>query len=485
VSPSESEVKFIRLDPAVPVRLARARIAPGAPAASSEAGAETSAIAAPGASDPCLEQTLDDRLERAVLASAVGIHPDALLLDPDARDATLGLGAGPLEVSFEAGPGEVLSLRAAIDGTIRGEPEGALGLRLSGLDAEARTRLEAFITRHRKSEHIRIVRDRDTAAEGVTSGFERFRLPHEALPELDLRKIDTRVRVLGRELRAPILISCMTGGSELAKAVNRRLARAAQACGLALGLGSQRAMLVAPELTDTYAVRDIAPDVLLIGNLGAVQLNMGVTADDCVQLARAVGADALALHLNPLQEAVQPEGDTDFAGLKAKVAAVAASIDVPIVLKEVGSGLSRRIARWAAGTKIAALDVAGAGGTNWAKVESYRARGVLHEALARSFAGWGIPTVDSLLACREEFVGRPVFASGGVRDGIDAAKAIALGADLVGLARPFLEAAARSEEAAVGAARLVVEQLRVAMFCAGAATVDDLRRVRLERTDDR
>ncbi|HVY62516.1 MAG TPA: type 2 isopentenyl-diphosphate Delta-isomerase [Planctomycetota bacterium] len=416
-----------------------------------------------------------ERKERWELV-ATGIHPEGLLLE--------GGAAGPREgaevlASLDLA-GEPLAATAKVE---RG-PGGAVVLRFTALDEAARARLETFITRNRKSEHIRIVRDEDTAAEGVTTGLERWRLPHEALPELDMREVDLATTVLGRRLEAPILISCMTGGSELAKTVNRRLAKAAQAYGLALGLGSQRAMLKAPELADTYAVRDLAPDVLLIGNLGAVQLNHGVTAADCERLAKAVGADALALHLNPLQEAVQPEGDVDFSGLKAKVAAVAESIATPIVLKEVGNGIGRSLARWVRSTKIAAVDVAGAGGTSWAKVESYRAHDEQFRRLARSFAGWGVPTAASLRACRAELPDRPVFASGGIRDGIEAAKAIALGADLVGLARPFLDAAAKSEEAVLEAARLVTDQLRVAMFCCGAANLTELRKVRLEHEHD-
>jgi len=455
-------IQFIRLDPTVAVVV---RAAVDRPPASDSA-------------TPLLDPSA------TIPTNAIGIHPDAILLEPGARPGVLALGASVLEVEVRTG-GAPLFVRATLDGTLAGGVDGALGLRLARPDEATAARLETFITRHRKSEHIRIVRDRDTASDGVTTGFERFRLPHEGLPELDLGRVDLSTRVLGKKLAAPILISCMTGGSELAKVVNRRLAKAAHACGLALGLGSQRAMLKAPDLTDTYAVRDLAPDVLLIGNIGAVQLNFGVTAADVERLAREVGADAIALHLNPLQEAVQPEGDVDFSGLKARVAMVAAAIGTPVVLKEVGNGISRRLARWAAGTRIAALDTAGAGGTNWAKVESYRAQSERGERLARSFGGAGIPTVDSLLACREEFGTRTVIASGGVKDGIDVAKAIALGADMVGLARPFLEAAAKSEEAAIETARLIVDQLRVAMFCAGAGTIEELRRTTLERISER
>jgi isopentenyl-diphosphate delta-isomerase len=421
--------------------------------------------------DPPVRATLFEG-GRAFEVAAVGLHPEAVLVEPPP-----GLPAGArLEAELSLAGG---ALRVAA--RIEAEAGGRAALWFEDLDEPARARLEAFITRNRKADHIRICRDEDVSTEGVTAGFERFRLPHEALPEIDKRAIDLSTCVFGRRLAAPILISCMTGGSELAKTVNRRLAAVAGRYGLALGLGSQRAMLKSPELADTYAVRDLAPEVLLIGNVGAVQLNYGLTVEDCERLLREVGADALALHLNPLQEAVQPEGDVNFAGLKARIAALAASLSRPVILKEVGSGISRGLARWVRGTAIAAVDVAGAGGTNWAKVESHRAQDPLTARLGRSFAGWGIPTADSLQACREELGERPVFASGGIRNGIEAAKAIALGADLVGIARPFLEAAARSEEAVEETARLLIEELRVAMFCCGAADVGALRRTKLER----
>lgn len=435
--------------------------------------------------DPPLRTTLraigDDVLanEPPIEATATGIHPDALLIDwPSNRP----LPRARLEVSLPLG-GDTWRAEAVP------EPPGAGGLggavvRFTGLDEAARARLETFITRNRKSEHIRICRDEDVETR-VTTGFERWRLPHEALPEIDKRDVKLAVKVFGRPLAAPILISCMTGGSDLAKTVNRRLAAVAQKLGLALGLGSQRAMLKGPELADTYQVRDVAPDVLLIGNLGAVQLNYGVAAEQCEQLVAAVGADALALHLNPLQEAVQPEGDVNFAGLKEKIATVAEQLSKPVILKEVGSGISRGLARWVKTTPIAAVDVAGAGGTNWAKVESYRAKDPVIAELARSFADWGIPTAESLRVCREELPDLRIVASGGIRDGIEAAKAIALGADLVGIARPFLEAATRSEEAVEDTARLLIEQLRVAMFCCGAESIDHLRRVPIERVDAR
>ncbi len=400
--------------------------------------------------------------ERAVLLAA----PISL---PAGTRCRLELRSG--EARFEA-TGRIEAPAAAGEGPI---------VALEPLDGDAHRALERFLTRFRKADHIRICRDEEVACTGITNGFERWRLPHEALPELDKRTIDLRTTLFGRPLAAPLLISCMTGGSELAKQVNERLARVAQRFGIALGLGSQRALLADPRLLDTYAVRPLCPDVPLFANLGAVQLNYGLGLEDCRRALDMVEADALVLHLNPLQEAVQPEGDVDFRGLKDKIAAVAQALEAPVLLKEVGSGLGPRLARWAAATRLAGLDTAGAGGTSWARVESYRAGDPRLAALGRAFGGWGIPTAESVIACRAALgPERLVIASGGIRNGIEVAKAIALGADLVGVARPFLAAATQSEQALAETAEQLIEELRVAMFCCGAGSIAALKRTELE-----
>ncbi len=415
---------------------------------------------------------------------ATGIHPEAALVEWRGEPPPPGV---PLDTHVELPAGSEVRAVAEVEPSppVRpaGGPIAGAVLRFTKLDGTERARLDAFITRNRKSDHIRICAAEDVRTEGMTAGFERFRLPHQALPELALSQVDLHARFLGKRIGAPILISCMTGGSELAKTVNRRLAAAAARLSLPLGLGSARVLLKSRDVLDTFQVRDVAPEVPLIANVGAVQLNYGVGRDECIELVRLLQADALALHLNPLQEAVQPEGDTDFRGLKEKIAALAAELPFPVILKEVGSGISPEIARWVRGTAIAAVDIAGAGGTNWAKVESYRAKGGLERALGRAFAGWGFPTAECLVRVRKELPDRPIVASGGVKDGIEAAKAIALGADLAGIARPFLEAALRSEDEAVDAARLVVEELRVALFCTGAANVEALKRVAIEKIE--
>ncbi len=330
----------------------------------------------------------------------------------------------------------------------------------------------------RKTDHIRICLEEDVSGQGITSGLERYRFVHQALPEIDFRSVDTGMQLWGRSMRVPLLISSMTGGAPRAGEINRNLAVASQELGLAMGVGSQRAALKNPELAPTYDVRRYAPDIPLFANLGAVQLNYSYGADECRRAVEMIGADALILHLNSMQEAVQPEGDTNFVGLVGKIAQVCRALDVPVIAKEVGWGISAEAARmlWDAG--ITAIDVAGAGGTSWSQVERYRIFEERDRLVAEAFAEWGIPTATCLVAVRDAGVpeGCKLFASGGIRNGVDAAKALALGADLVGMARPFLKAAALSAEATVELGGVLRDQLRIAMFGIGAANLDDLRR---------
>ena len=323
----------------------------------------------------------------------------------------------------------------------------------------------------RKAEHIRIALEEDVAFRS-SPGFSAYRFTHQALPELDKDAVDLSTDFMGRRLRAPLLISCMTGGTEEARRINRNLAVAAQQAGIALGLGSLRVALEHPELAQTFQVRDLAPDVVLLANLGAVQLNYGYGVDECRRAMELVRADALVLHLNPIQEAFQQGGNTNFAGLKAKIAAVAERM--PVVLKEVGFGLSEEVARWAAANGIVALDVAGAGGTSWSRVEAHGHAGTRGHRLATVFADWGIPTAESVQAARRGAPGLAIVASGGVRTGLDIAKAIALGANLGGLALPFLRAAVLSPDAVLELIGELSEELRVACFGAGAPDLSDL-----------
>jgi len=327
----------------------------------------------------------------------------------------------------------------------------------------------------RKADHLRINVEHDVAAKGVDAGFGAYRFTHRALPEIDFDHVDTSVELFGRRLRAPLLISCMTGGTPDARRINRRLARVAQNFGFAMGLGSGRALIESPDLVGTFEVRSRAPDVLIFANLGAVQLKKGYGIDECRRLVELLRADALVLHLNPLQEALQPEGDTAFAGVLDAIARLCASAPFPIVVKEVGWGIAPADVRALVDAGVAAVDVAGAGGTSWSEVERHRIADAWRANVAAAFAGWGIPTARALVEARAAAPETTLIASGGVRDGLDAAKALALGADMVGMAAPFLKAADAGLEAAEDLARELVETLRIAMFCVGARAPRELR----------
>ncbi|HUI90486.1 MAG TPA: type 2 isopentenyl-diphosphate Delta-isomerase [Anaerolineales bacterium] len=330
----------------------------------------------------------------------------------------------------------------------------------------------------RKLDHIKINLEKDVRS-ALTTGLENYRFIHEALPELDLEHVDTNLKLFNKKLAAPILISSMTGGSNEAETINFRLAQAAQTVGIAMGVGSQRVAIEHPEQAATFQVRRVAPDILLFANLGAVQLNHGYGIDQCRQAVDMIQADALILHLNPLQEAVQKGGDTNFAGLARKIEGICRKIEVPVVVKEVGWGISERTARQLADCGVSAIDVAGAGGTSWSQVEMHRAPDEFTRELAAAFVGWGIPTADAILGVRQAAPEMTVFASGGIKDGLDIAKCVALGATLGGMAGNFLKAAAISAEKAVEMMKLTKKQIEVTMFAAGVESLEKLKSDRL------
>jgi isopentenyl-diphosphate delta-isomerase len=339
-------------------------------------------------------------------------------------------------------------------------------------------------TGSRKAQHLRINLEHDVSAKGVTTGFERYAFRHQALPELDFTDVDTRVDLFGRTLAAPLLISCMTGGTPQAAQINRRLASTAQRFGLAMGLGSGRALLESPEQLPTFDVRDVAPDVLLFANIGAVQFNNGYGVAECRRLVGLLRADVLVVHLNPLQEALQPEGDSRFSGLLRAIERVCAGLDVPVMVKEVGSGIALDTVERLIGAGVRGIDVAGAGGTSWSEVERFRIEQPWRARVAGAFAGWGIPTARCVIETRKAGPETTIVASGGIRDGVDIAKAIALGADVAGVAGGFLRAAEADADAPKDLAQELIETLRVVMFCVGARTIADLRRTqRLERIE--
>ncbi len=330
----------------------------------------------------------------------------------------------------------------------------------------------------RKAEHIRINLEKDVRS-ALTNGLEHFRFPHEALPELNLEEVDTGVTLFGKRLAAPILISSMTGGTKQAGTINRRLAEAAEATGTAMGVGSQRAALEDAGQIKTFQVRKYAPHILLFANLGAVQLNYGITVEDCRRAVEMIEADALFLHLNPLQEAVQVSGDTQWAGLARKIEQVCKQAGVPVVAKEVGWGISEKTARRLADCGVSGIDVAGAGGTSWSQVEMYRAPDEFTRELAATYVGWGYTTAESILMVRKALPRTKILASGGLRDGLDIAKCIALGAVVGGMAGPFLRAAAVSAEKAEQRMRLTRRQLQISMFATGARDIVALQKSKL------
>lgn len=332
--------------------------------------------------------------------------------------------------------------------------------------------------RDRKAEHI--AHAMDPAHQAAANAFDAWRLEHEALPELDYAALDLSTPFLGRTLRAPLLISCMTGGTSRARRINRNLAAAAEACGVALGVGSQRRAIEDPSLAATFQVRDLIPTMPLLANLGAVQLNYGYGLDECRRAVDMIQADALVLHLNPLQECIQPEGQRNFSGLLRKIGSIARNLGVPVVCKEVGNGISPRTAKRLLAEGVAIVDVAGYGGTSFARIEGARAAGA---SQGERFGDWGIPTPEALLALRD-LPGLTVIGSGGIRDGLDAAKAIALGAAVAAAAYPYLGPALQSSSLVIAEIERMIEGLKISMLCTGARDVPSLGQVPIRRKAD-
>jgi len=339
-------------------------------------------------------------------------------------------------------------------------------------------------TSSRKLDHLRICAEEKV--ESGDAGFGDVRLVHNALPECDMGVIDLKTRFLGHSFSSPLYLSAMTGGHPGTKEVNARLARTAERYGIGMGVGSQRAALENPDLADTFAItRDEAPHAYLVANLGAVQLR-----DHGIEWAeQAVGmikADAIAIHLNFLQEAIQPEGDHDASGCFAAIADLCREFRKPVIVKETGCGISAATARQLWGAGVRAIDIGGWGGTSWAAVESIRAdeSGNMQDrnlrSLGQDFANWGIPTVVSLAEVVE--TGKPVVASGGIRNGMDVAKGLAFGADLCGVALPVLKPAMTSDDALCTVIETIHRELIVAMFLTGSTKIADLHKVPLHIT---
>jgi len=327
----------------------------------------------------------------------------------------------------------------------------------------------------RKRQHLNISLTKNLNPPGAANGFSAYRFIHQALPELDLEKIDPSVSFLGKKLRLPLMISPLVGGIRQSAQINRNLATVAQEKGIAMGVGSQRAALEDQNLAHTYRVRDVAPDILLFANLGAVQLNYGYGVDQCRAAVKMIGADALMLHLNCLQEAFQPEGNHNFSGLAASISRICSQLEFPVFAREVGFGISAQAARMLIDAGVAGIDAAGRGGTSWIAAERYRSRSSVLKKVAVQFDGWGISTADSIAMVRSQSQDIPLIASGGIRDGLEVAKCIALGADMAGIALPMLKKASISVAALTDYIDEIEAGLKIAMFGIGAADISQLK----------
>ena len=332
---------------------------------------------------------------------------------------------------------------------------------------------------NRKNEHLEINLEKDVSS-SRSNGFEKFAFIHEALPEISLMDVKTETIFLRKTLKIPLLISSMTGGTPKGESINLRLAEAANETGIAMGVGSQRADIEKRDWSSASKIREVAQTIPLYANLGAVQMNYGFSVYDCQYAVDRISADALILHLNPLQEALQPEGQTNFKGLAKKIETVCKTLKVPVIVKEVGWGISAKTAKQLIDLGVSAIDVAGAGGTSWSEVEKFRATDDRRYRLAALFKDWGIPTAEAVVQVRESIPGIPLIASGGINTGIDIAKAIALGANIAGIARSFLLAANESTEAVIAKIMEIKTELQTTMFAIGAESIKALEQSKIQ-----
>lgn len=327
------------------------------------------------------------------------------------------------------------------------------------------------VIKQRKKEGIDIPLQKNVQAKTTSTYLEYVRLVHNALPELDYDDIDTSMTFLGKRFSAPLIIDSMTGGTDEATIINGRLSELAEKYGFGMGLGSQRAGLKSEELAATYSIaRKNAPNAFLIANIGGAQLSKGLTVDEAKKIVKMIRANALVVHLNPLQELVQPEGEPRYKGVLTQISELAKTIDVPLIVKEVGAGISKEVAIKLEMANVSAINIAGAGGTSWAGVEKLRAESLkddLKKHLGEMFWDWGIPTAASLIEVRRA-VKLPLIASGGLRNGLEVAKCIALGASMAAMAYPFLQTAAQSRESLFAFADTILAELKSTMFLVGA-----------------
>jgi len=357
------------------------------------------------------------------------------------------------------------------------------------------------IISNRKKDHLFISLNKDVSYKTIKTGFENYRFIHQALPELDLNKIDTSTTIFGKKINLPLMISPLVGGIVAGENINKKLARVAQELNIAMGVGSQR--LVLEELDNgltfkSFQIRDVAPDILLFSNIGAVQLNYGFTIKHCRKSIKMINADGLILHLNSMQEVFQPEGNYNFSNLQEKIKSICDNLEYPVIVREVGFGISSEAAEKLILANVSGIDVGGSGGTSWIEVEKQRAEFETLKNVAEIFKDWGIPTSESILAVKKtmdklinfkktnnksknnsvknnktsKFV---LIASGGIRDGLDIAKALALGADLAGIALPILKKVNISIDACINYIKELELGLKIAMFGIGAKSIEELK----------
>ena len=333
-------------------------------------------------------------------------------------------------------------------------------------------------TTKRKADHIRISLNKNVQAKYVSTGFEDLNFVHNALPEIDMNKIDLSTEVFNHKFAAPLIAGALTGGTDEAEKINAAVAEAAEALGLGMGVGSQRAALENRKLEKTFAIaRKKAPTAFLIANIGGVQLVNGYGAREAKKALEMIDADALAIHLNSLQETAQPEGQTNFKGILARVTELTDELDVPIIVKETGAGIAAEEAKKLEDAGVKGIDVSGAGGTSFAAVEYYRAKSrntSFHSRLGMVFWDWGIPTAASVAEVSST-VKIPVIASGGIRNGVDVAKCLALDASMVSLSQPILQSAIKGTKETIKTLSLLKDELRNAMFLVGASSIEQLK----------
>jgi len=333
-------------------------------------------------------------------------------------------------------------------------------------------------TEGRKADHIQICLKENVQARKTTSGFEDVFLVHRALPETDRDKINLSSTVFNHKFSAPIIVEAITGGVKKSLEINASIAEAVEELDLGMGVGSQRAAIENPRLEKTFAIaRKKAPHAFLIGNIGGPQLVKGYSIKEVKKAVEMINADALAIHLNPLQEVVQPEGETNFKGVLKKICKIVQALNVPVIVKETGAGISAEDAKMLETVGVSAIDVAGVGGTSWAAVEYYRAkerRDEFHQRLGETFWDWGTPTAISLVEVAQS-IHLPIIASGGVRNGENVAKAIVLGANLAGTASPILQAATNGPKEVKKVLTYMIEELRNTMFLVGAKSINELK----------